>query len=140
VGNNPERVVFDTNVLVSAVAFGGKPRELLTMAAEGLVAGVTSPYVLWELRTVLVRSHFRFEETLAVEFSEQVARTMEVVAVGRPRGNWVTDPDDNAIVETALAGHAPLIVTGDRRLLAAEIPGIEVVTVTAMLLRVDRAL
>jgi predicted nucleic acid-binding protein len=67
----------------------------------------------------------------------EIADIMEVVAVGSPRGSWVSDPKDDPVVETALQGVATLIVTGDRRLLQAEVPGVQVVTVADIIARID---
>jgi predicted nucleic acid-binding protein len=50
----------------------------------------------------------------------------------------VTDAEDDPIVETALAGRATLIVTGDRQLLQARVCGIEILTVAEMLTRLAR--
>jgi predicted nucleic acid-binding protein len=46
--HGPERVVLDTNVLLSGVLFGGKPAELIEAARRGSIRAVTSLYILRE--------------------------------------------------------------------------------------------
>ena len=62
-------VVFDTNVLISGIAFGGKPREILEMIKNKEVLGVTSLVLLAELMDVLSKNsnipnqeYFRWRE------------------------------------------------------------------------------
>ena len=47
------RVTADTNVYVSALAFGGKPLQILEMAAQGLIRLSTSDAILQETIRVL---------------------------------------------------------------------------------------
>jgi len=51
------RAVLDTNVVVSALIWGGNPLALLEAAAEGRIELFTSPVLLAELETVLRRPH-----------------------------------------------------------------------------------
>jgi len=51
------RLVLDTNVVVSAVVWGGMPYKLIEAAAAGDVELVTSAALLAELRNVLGRGH-----------------------------------------------------------------------------------
>ncbi len=51
------RAVLDTNVVVSALIWGGTPFSLLQSAAAGDLILCTSPVLLEELRDVLGRGH-----------------------------------------------------------------------------------
>ena len=51
------RIVLDTNVVVSALIWGGTPDKLMQMAIDGDVELCTSPELLDELRRVLLRQH-----------------------------------------------------------------------------------
>ena len=51
------RLVLDTNVVVSAVVWGGVPYQLLQAATAGTVDLYTSPFLLDELRRILARPH-----------------------------------------------------------------------------------
>ena len=68
------RLVLDTNVVVSAVIWGGNPLELLQAATAGEIELFTSPALLVELRKVLGREH------LASRLAEQ--RTSVEQAIG----------------------------------------------------------
>ena len=49
------RLVLDTNVVISAILWGGKPGEMLAMAGEGEVQLYSSLILLEELRATLER-------------------------------------------------------------------------------------
>lgn len=51
------RAVVDTNVVVSALIWGGTPFKLLQAAIDQDIALYTSPALLAELRAVLARDH-----------------------------------------------------------------------------------
>ncbi|MCW5623960.1 MAG: putative toxin-antitoxin system toxin component, PIN family [Burkholderiales bacterium] len=51
------RLVLDTNVVVSALVWGGVPFRLIESAAAGDIELVTSPALLIELHDVLSRKH-----------------------------------------------------------------------------------
>jgi len=109
------RVVLDTNVLVSAYAFGGGPALLMRAAITGEYVLITSPPLLAELARVLA-DKLAFESSRVDDVVRQVARIAEVV---RPtqRLSVIADEPDNRVLECALAGAADLIVSGDRHLL-----------------------
>ncbi len=134
----PERILLDTNVLLSAALFGGGPGVLVELVQSGRVRAVTSLHILREFQDVLTSPRFGIDPRLAEELAVEMASMMEVVVVGPPRASWVTDPKDDPIVETALQGGASVLVTGDRRLLQAEVPGIQVLTVAEMVERLVR--
>jgi uncharacterized protein len=125
-------VVLDTNVLLSAVLFGGKPAMLVDLVRSGRLRVVTSLYILREFQDVLVGPRFGIDARLAEGLVVELASMMEVVPVGRPRDSWAADPADDPIIETALQGGASLIVTGDKRLLETRVAGIRIVTVAEM--------
>ncbi|MHB9150276.1 MAG: putative toxin-antitoxin system toxin component, PIN family [Thermoleophilia bacterium] len=131
------RVVLDTNVLISAVLFGGEPGRVVEAAREGVLAGVTSLYILNEFRTVLTSPKFGIPVETAEAMALEIAGFTEVFAVEMATRSWVDDPDDDPLVETALLAEATHIVTGDRALLRTSIPGVRVVTVEALLRSLD---
>ena len=51
------RVVLDTNIVVSALVWGGVPYSLLQLGQTGDIEIVTSPVLVAELADVLNRSH-----------------------------------------------------------------------------------
>jgi putative PIN family toxin of toxin-antitoxin system len=131
--HGPEKVVLDTNVLLSGVLFGGKPAQLIDAARHGSIRAVTSLYILREFRDVLSSPRFGFDPVLCEDLAVELVRFMEVVPVLASRERWVSDPKDDPMVEAALQGGAVLVVTGDKRLLETAVPGIEIVTVAKMM-------
>ena len=111
------RVVFDTNILVSALVFpGGRGEAALQRVLEELGDLVLSKPMLDELLGVLARKFSRDAEELA-----RVAVFLSTLATFvRPRRRLqvVKDEPDNRVLECALTGRAQVIVTGDRVLLA----------------------
>lgn len=111
------RVVFDTNVLISAFVFpGGAPEPAYRAALSGRVTLVTSPPLLAELARVLA-DKFGWEEAMVEAAVGQVARIGTVV---RPRDTLSViehDPDDDRVLEAAREGSADVIMSGDRHLL-----------------------
>lgn len=121
------RVVFDTNVLISALVYGGLPRELLTRVFRGEVTLVTSAVLMNELEEVLV-ARFAHDPALARSVRAEVELLAEVV-VASDLAPVARDADDDAVLAAAMAGDASAIGTGDRDLLVlGEHHGIRIVT------------
>ena len=111
------RVVFDTNILVSALAFpGGQGEAALRRIIEETDPLVLSRAILDALLDVLGRKFARDAEELAhvAVFLSELA----VVVAPKRRLRVVKDEPDNRILECAVAGRAEVIVTGDKALLA----------------------
>jgi putative PIN family toxin of toxin-antitoxin system len=127
------RVVLDTNILVSAIIFGGKSRKLLKKGITKRYSIVISDLILRELVTVLRRPKFRTNEDEVHRTILALIRTADVVNVKAKTNVVKEDPKDNMIIETAIDGEADLIVTGDRHLLELEsYRGIRIVTAQEM--------
>ena len=132
-GAHTRSIVLDTNVLVSAVLFGGRPGRLLDIVRSGAVGGATSLHILGEFREVLTRPRFGIERGLAESLAVESAGFMRVVPVDVEGKEWTADPGDDPVIETALAGGAGVVVTGDRHLLRSSVPGLRMLTVAQML-------
>lgn len=119
------RVVLDTNILVSALLWRGAPYRCLLALQAGLADLIVSPPILEELKAVLV-TKFRHTVAEAEEAAELIQSAAEVVEISGRLRAVPNDPSDDKFVETAQAGQADLIVSGDRHLLelgsTADIP------------------
>jgi putative PIN family toxin of toxin-antitoxin system len=110
------RVVADTNVLISALMFAGVPGQFLDLALGGAFTLVTSKPLLDELG-----------EKLCGKFSVSLNTTQKALDDLRHKGEVVhpdfeldavpEDPDDNRVLECAIAGQVDFIVSGDKHLL-----------------------
>jgi putative PIN family toxin of toxin-antitoxin system len=110
------RVVADTNVYISALMFGGLPGSFLDLALLRSFLLITSVPLLKELDEKLrVKFKVSAEDAAIIR-----ARLEDVALVARPRKTLNVikdDPDDNRVLECAVAGKADYIVSGDRHLL-----------------------
>lgn len=126
------RIVLDTNVLVSALITKGTPPDRLYRAWDaGSFQLVTSSPQLNELGRVLayekLRPYITQDEADALL---ETIRAAAVVVEELPDIDLSPDPDDNAILATAVAGEADLLVTGDKSglLRLKSVRGIPIVT------------
>ena len=109
------RVLLDTNVLISAILFGGVPRQLLEAALAGDLDLITSQPLLAELETVLTRK-FDFPTSMTASIRSELEGLNEVVEPVRI-GRVTRTVADDLVLATAVAGAAEMLVTGDKELL-----------------------
>jgi uncharacterized protein len=112
------RVVLDTNVLISALLFGGAPRQVLELVLAGSVDCSLSPAILDELREVLQRPKFGFTSRQAAAIVEELYSLCEVITSTLRVSVVRADPDDDRVIECALQAKAGVIISGDAHLLA----------------------
>ncbi len=110
------RVVFDTNIFVSAFAIpGGMAEKAVLRIIEGRDELVISSDIIKEVLSVLSSKFGRDREALS-----------HVAVILSDLGEWVEpkqtvrvlkDDPDNRILECASFGKADIIVTGDKKML-----------------------
>lgn len=123
------RVVLDTNVLISGVLFGGKPRRIIKSAVKGKINAYLSPVILDEFKDVIARSKFGLGDETSFEITREIEDTFLFVFPKIVIKRIKDDPDDNAILECALAVDAEYIVTGDPHLLSLDsFKGMQILT------------
>jgi putative PIN family toxin of toxin-antitoxin system len=115
------RVVIDTNVIISALNFGGNPKAVLEMARKDYIRNITSPFIINEIHRVLTR-----------KFGWQMELTREVISDIQGFSHVVDPPEtlevignlpDNRILECAVAGGADYLISGDHHLTALKTYG-----------------
>src|SRR5947199_2735326 len=110
------RVVADTNIYVSAVMFAGLPGSLVELGLLQVFTLVISPQLLDELEDKLrVKFGVTLRDAAAIRARLEAVANMVVPELVIDVVN--DDPDDNRVLECAVAGHADYIVSGDRHLL-----------------------
>jgi uncharacterized protein len=113
------RVVFDTNVYVSAFAIpGGNAEDAYLHATQGTFELVTSIFILTETAGIL-RTKFDWSEDKVTQLLQSIGRTATVVKT-HPHLHVLQDEPDNRVLECAVAAQADYLVTGDRHLLALQ--------------------
>lgn len=116
---NKPRIVIDTNVLISGIVFGGKPRQILDLLAERSVIVIVAEEILTELRRKISSKFPEFIEDLnKVELL--LKRDAVLIKLGVIHINISRDTDDNKFIETAILGKCSFIVTGDKDLLVVK--------------------
>jgi uncharacterized protein len=111
-------VVLDTNVIISAIVFGGKPRAVFERAIEGKITLAITHDILQEVRGVLQRKKFNFSKQALQAIVNELQSIAEVVAPAETINAVTQDPDDNKFLECAVAADASCIISGDAHLLS----------------------
>ena len=111
------RVVLDTNVLISAILFGGKPRRILEKAIRGEIRLCLSEPMLEELKGVLQRSKFDYSPEMMQIILTELMSISDFVNPSETINIVAEDPEDNRILECAVAANADYVITGDSHLL-----------------------
>jgi len=114
------RVVLDTNVLLSAILFGGKPQHIVESALEGVIRVSISEPMLAELQGVLQRPKFGFGPEAVQSIVSELTTIAEWVIPQTHFDLVKNDPADNHMIDCAIAAEADYLVTGDRHLLRLE--------------------
>lgn len=110
------RIVLDTNVIVSALVFGGVPRGVLELAEAGQCQLFYSEPIQTEVRRVLTEK-FDWPRAMVDEVLPVIWSMGNLVAPRVTLKAVAADPDDNRILECAVAARAQVVVSGDRHLL-----------------------
>jgi putative PIN family toxin of toxin-antitoxin system len=110
------KVVFDTNIFVSALAIpGGQAERAIDLVIDARVNLIVSKNIIHEVLRVLAQKFSKGPEELsrtAVFLSE-----LGEIVIPREKLAVLGDEPDNRILECAVAGRADIIVTGDRAML-----------------------
>ena len=128
------KVVPDSNILISALIWGGMPARLVESAILGEVELCVSQPIIDETIRVLRRKGL--DESALSEALDYIISSATVVTPFEILDVVKDDPDDNRIIECAIAAGADAIVTGDKHLLRlGQYGGIRIVRVRELLER-----
>lgn len=121
------RVVIDTNVLISGILFEGIPEKVLNHARKGTFTSIISLYILSEFKRVM-KQKLNLNSNLINNFIKEIISFSEIIPVIDSKKRWIQDISDNPIVETAVKGKANIIVTGDKLLQKVKISNIKILS------------
>lgn len=106
--SEPPRIVLDTNVLVSALVWQGKPTRFFDLAGEGEIALFSSPALVSEFRRTILRAKFaerlrRADQSAAglVASYEELATIIKPAVLTQ---SYSRDPDDDHVIACAPRG------------------------------------
>lgn len=129
-----ERVVADTNILVSAIFWDGNESKIIELAEQGDLKLLTSVPILNELKEVLAYEKFQLSEEVINERIEYYLVLADTVSPKSSVEVIQEDPEDDKILACAVGGDADYIVSGDEHLLnLEEFKGVRIATAGELL-------
>lgn len=131
------RVVLDTNLVLSALVFGGGKTGTLRLAwQEGRILPLIATATADELLRALGYPKFKLSAAEQEELLADYLPWCETVTIPAPAPDTpiCRDPFDQPFLELALAGQAQYLVTGDADLLALSTPFSPPIVTAAQLL------
>ena len=133
------KVVIDTNIYISAIFWGGKPRQIIDLGRDAAILVLSSVDILREIReTLLIK--FRLTPDDVERILLDLATFTIPIEVAQSIQAVEDDPDDNKFIECAVAGQADYVISGDRHLLRLkEYAGITILNAAEFLTRLSRS-
>jgi uncharacterized protein len=107
-------VVFDTNILFSAVGWQGNPYRCLELARSGDIDGISCRELMDELAEKL-QTKLNFSDEMVTETIADFLGFLRLVEIPGELKFITADPDDDVVLECALVSEAHYIISGDRR-------------------------
>ncbi len=111
-------ILIDTNVYVSAIAFGGTSRQVINVVISGKMVNYISNEILDELTDVLNRPKFAYDKIVNRSIISEIEQISiffndypEIVLARQ-------DSKDNHVLSCALQAKVDYLITGDHDLLS----------------------
>ena len=112
------RTVIDTNVIISAILFGGIPGELISLWKSGHIQPLASKDIIDEYIKVLTYPKFKLsEKEINYILYNEILPYFEVVTLKPGQAIIQEDPSDDKFIHCANAGRASVIISGDQHLI-----------------------
>ena len=111
------KVVFDTNVLISAWFWEGNESRFMECVEEGVIEGYSSTQLFEELRRTLRYPRFSLSEEEVESVCSYYLLLLKVVRPRQAINIMLEDPEDDRVLECAVEVRADYIVSGDHHLL-----------------------
>lgn len=115
------RAVVDTNVVISAaISPTGAPAHVMRRWRQRHFTAIVSPDLLDEYRRALSYPHLQARHGVSDAELDGLIQALRAVATvvvpTQTLSIMQDDPSDNRVIECAVAGEVPFIVSGDRHL------------------------
>ncbi|MBI4140879.1 putative toxin-antitoxin system toxin component, PIN family [Candidatus Woesearchaeota archaeon] len=122
------RIVIDTNVLVSAFGWAGKPKQVFDQVLDGRFELIISQKQLAEIKRVITYPRLKFTADEQMRFLDILTMTACVVETHNDINIIKDDPSDNTLLEAAVEHKATHVISGDQHLLKLkEFRGIRII-------------
>ena len=109
------KVVFDTNVVASATFWRGAPFDCLAAWVQRRFEIVVSPALLAEYHETIEALRQTYPNRPSVAWAEALTDAATLVFPVERARRATPDPDDEMILECALAAEVNVIVSGDKK-------------------------
>lgn len=128
------KVVFDTNILVSAWLWEGNESKLIESVEEGIIHGYSSEQLIEELCRTLRYPRFDLSQDEVASIRGYYLLLFKIVRPKQTISIILEDPEDNRVLECALEAEADYVVSGDHHLLGfGEFRGMKIVKAAELL-------
>jgi putative PIN family toxin of toxin-antitoxin system len=111
-----EKIVVDTNILISALGWEGKSRELLRKIIDNEYELLISNKQLAEVKRVLDYPKFGFTKEQKNRFLKIIFQTATLREIKTELEIIKEDPSDNMLLGCAVEAEAKYIISGDKHL------------------------
>jgi putative PIN family toxin of toxin-antitoxin system len=112
-------IVIDTNVIISAILFGGIPGRLIELWKRRTITPLITEEIMSEYLRVLAYPKFELsEEEINYIIHQEILPFFKVVKSKPGPPIIENNPDDDKFIQCAKAGKAKIIISGDQHLLA----------------------
>ena len=108
------KVVLDTNVLVSSLLTNGPPATIVDMVAEGKLRPFYNDRIISEYWSVLQRTKFSFHPSQVSRLIEDIMRVGIAVETNAPSSIPMPDEGDRKFYDVTMASSA-FLITGNIR-------------------------
>lgn len=124
------RIVIDTNIVASAIFFGGRPRELLELLLQHELSAFITKEIIEEYQGTIEYLQDEYpSRRISVPLTQIIAACNMIETTSEVR--VCRDPDDDKFFACALDSRSLYIVSGDKDLLAVkQYKDVQVVTVS----------
>ncbi|MCR5650043.1 MAG: putative toxin-antitoxin system toxin component, PIN family [Lachnospiraceae bacterium] len=113
------KIVIDTNVVASAIFFGGKPRQLIDKLVNKEFEACATKEIIAEYRETIEYLFEKYPSKQVGSPLEIITGTMTIIKTTSSI-DVCRDPDDNKFIECAIDAECLYIVSGDKDLLTVE--------------------
>jgi len=128
------KITVDTNVIISALGWNGPEFKLMDLVFNEKIILILSIQILEEFIGTAKSEKFNFSDEEIDDFSDALLNTAKIVFPEENISKIKEDPQDNRVLECALAGNAKYIITGDGHLLKLkEFEGIKIMNASKFL-------
>lgn len=127
------RVVIDTNIIASAIVFGGKPLQIINLLMQQKIEVYASPEIISEYEEIIDELMQKYPGRSPKMSLTWILANMNLIQTTSDI-QICRDPDDNKFLNCAIDAACLYITTGDKDLLTLHnYNGIKICTVSEFL-------